>query len=144
MVLDWWRAAAVARGVMQGLESGAAGFRLGMRYQALAFAPGVHAGRRHGDFTDLVCLAPFSIWMAGILPVLQSPVFVAVYAAASTLSLLQAPFMAVAGMHAGWVSGFFQGASSTLATGLHGVSRTAGVAVRAVLAVLSGLLGGRR
>jgi len=134
-VFGWWKTVTLARGVLQGLETGYAGFRLGMQHHATSEA---HA---HGEFANLVRWAPFSLWMSGILPALQFPVFLAMYATASSISAVQGSFLAMAGLYAGWVCGFAEGVTHTFIATLRGVISTSGIVASAVAAVIKRLVG---
>ena len=135
--LAWWKAIALARGVLQGLHAGAAGFRLGMEYHALEAVASSHSvAVRNGGVVDLVRWAPLSFWAAGALPLVQFPTFMAMYATVSSMAVVRGTFLAVGGMYAGWVTGFAEGVAHTCVASLHGVATATGLLARALAAVL--------
>jgi hypothetical protein len=133
----WWKVVALAQGVLHGMEAGAAGFRLGLRYHAVAAAR--HAGGRH-DAGSLLRWAPFSVWAAGVVPPVALPAALAIFVAASSAGAVQGAVMAAAGLYAGGVAGFAHGVTQTALTSMQALSGGLGAATRGVAAGLHALL----
>jgi hypothetical protein len=102
---SWWRAGILARGILQGMEAGALGFRLGIMQW--------HSTRGAADATNLACWVPGALWAAGVLPTLQYLAFLAFHIAAQGVGWLRAVCQAYVASSIGFFAGVLGGLADT-------------------------------
>jgi hypothetical protein len=127
-ILRGWKAIALAQGFLTGIEAGVAGFRLGLRYHSLSLASRIHVGLREStdafrsatqkEFSALMKWSPLSLWAAAVmyrtvhLPTVTSLVPMIHLLFSAGLGL-RGRLLALLGMYAGAIAGFYRGIAST-------------------------------
>jgi hypothetical protein len=132
LAFQGWKALVLAQGLLSGIEAGAAGFRLGMRHQRNMAV----MQQTQRDFAVLMHWAPFSVWVAGSIPCLNSYAFMWFLATCGWLGALRGSMFAAAGCYAGAVSGFLRSIAATTITTFHIANRASSAMVGALAAIV--------